>query len=266
MTFQPVIPGAGMVGWGFLQRTYDAQFKAFGKSPQLERDTTYFTRKIGDVLTAQELVGDRRLLGVALGAFGLSDDLDNRFFIQKILEDGTNDSGALANRLADDRYKRLSDAFGFGPGDVPKTLNLSRMAEIADLFKIQSFEVSVGEQDDTMRIALYAQRELARLAGEEMSEDAKWFTIMGLPPLRSMLETALGLPTSFGQIDIDKQLEVFRDRASSSLGEASVSQFSDLQTMGRLTNLYLARSQIASFNATVSSGSTALTLLRASGS
>jgi len=213
-----------------------------------------------------QLVGDRRLLGVALGAFGLSDDLENRFFIQKILEDGTRDSGALANRLADNRYKRLSDAFGLGPGEVPKTLSPSGMSDIVDLFKTQSFEISVGEQDDTMRIALFAQRELGRLAGETMSEDAKWFTVMGLPPLRKMLETALGLPTSFGQIDIDRQLEVFRDRASSSFGETSVSQFSDPQALERLTNLYLARSQITSFNAAVSSGSTALTLLQASAS
>jgi len=266
MTFQPVIPGSGLIGWQFLQRTYDAQFEAFGKSPQLDRDARYFTERIGNVFTAQELVGDRRLLGVALGAFGLTDDLENRYFIQKILEDGTSDSGALANRLTDDRYKRLSDAFGFGPGEVPKTLNVSGMSDIVDLYKTQSFEISVGEQDDTMRIALFAQRELDRLAGEPMSEDAKWFTVMGLPPLREMLETALGLPASFGQIDIDRQLEVFRERASSNFGETSVSQFSNPQAMERLTNLYLARSQIASFNATVSSGTTALTLLRDSGS
>jgi len=262
MSFQPIIPDTGLVGWRFLQRTYDAQFTAFAQAPQLDRETDYFSEKIGDAFTAQELVSNRKLLGVALGAFGLSDDLDNRFFIQKILEDGTGDSDALANRLADDRYKQLSDAFGFGPGEIPKTLDATSMAKIVDLYKTQSFEFSVGEQDDTMRIALYAQRELGKLANDEMSEDAKWFSVMALPPLRKMFETALGLPTSFGQIDIDRQLEVFKDLSDSSIGAPSVSQFTDPEALEKLTTLYLARSQIASFNASVSSGSTALTLLR----
>lgn len=265
MNFQPVIPGTGLVGWQFLQRTYDAQFAAFNRGPQQDRDTSYFAEKIGDVFTAQELVGDRRLLAVALGAFGLSDDLNNRYFIQKILEDGTGEPDALANRLADDRYRRLSEAFGFGPGEIPATLSSTKMTEIVELYKTQSFEVLVGAQDDTMRTALYAQRELDRLANDTMSEDAKWFSLMSLPPLRKMFETALGLPSSLGLIDIDKQLTIFQDRAASSVGNSTVSQFKDPEILEKLTNLYLARSQIASFNASVSSGSTALTLLRAAG-
>lgn len=263
MSFQPVIAGTGLAGWNFLQRTYDAQFAAFNKAPRLDRDTTYFIENIGKVTSAQELVGNRRLLAVALGAFGLSDDLNNRFFIQKVLEDGTGSSDALANRLADDRYKRLSAAFGFGPGETLGALNPSRMSEIVDQYRIQSFEVSVGKQDDTMRIALFAQREVERLANDPMSEDAKWFSVMALPPLRKMFEIALGLPASFGQIDIDKQLKIFQDRANSAIGKATISQFTDPEAMEKLTTLYLARSQIASFNASLSSSSTALTLLLA---
>jgi uncharacterized protein DUF1217 len=265
MDFQPVIPAPGLAGWQFLQRTYESQFEAFNKTPQIDRDAKYFAENIGNVFTAQELVGDRRLLTVALGAFGLSNDLNNRYFIQKILEDGTGDSDALANRLADDRYKQLSDAFGFGPGEIPKTLSASGMSDILELFKAQSFEVSVGEQDDTMRVALFAQRELVNLANDPMREDAKWFSVMALPPLRKMFETALGLPVSFGGIDIDKQLTIFQDRASRIIGKSTVSQFVEPEALERLTNLYLARSQIEAFNASLSSGSTALTLLQTAG-
>lgn len=98
MIFQPVIVGPGLAGWNFLQATYDSQFEAFNRDPVLKRDTEYFAEKIGDVFTPQELVADRRLLSVALGAFGLSDDLNSQAFILKILEDGTGDPSALANR------------------------------------------------------------------------------------------------------------------------------------------------------------------------
>lgn len=264
MSFQPVISGGGIAGWQFLQRTYDAQFQAFSKAPVLERDTDYFAEKIGSIQSAEDLVSDRRLLSVALGAFGLSDDLDNRYFIRKILEDGTGSDDALANKLTDNRYRRLSEAFGFGPGETVKTSNAESMAGIAEQHRVQSFEVSVGEQDDTMRIALYAQRELETLANGSGSDETKWFTIMGLPPLRSMFETALGLPTSFGQIDLDQQLETFRDKASRAFGDSSVDQFADPEALKRLTDMYLARSQIAAVSASFSSGSTALALLQAS--
>lgn len=264
MSFQPVITGGGIAGWQFLQRTYDAQFQAFSQAPVLERDTDYFAEKIGSIQSAEDLVSDRRLLSVALGAFGLTDDLDNRYFIRKILEDGTGSNDSLANKLTDNRYRQLSDAFGFGPGETVKTGDIAGMAEIAQQHKVQSFEVSVGEQDDTMRIALYAQRELESLASGSGSEETKWFSVMGLPPLRSMFETALGLPTSFGQIDIDQQLETFRDKTNRALGDGSVAQFSTPEARKRLTDMYLARSQISAAGSALSSGSTALALLQAS--
>ena len=264
MTFQPVVIGPGLTGWRFLQRTYDSQFDTFNKSPEIKRDTEYFLERIGTIKRAEDLVGDRRLLRVALGAFGLQDDLNNRYFIRRILEDGTAREDALANRLADDRYKRLSAAFGFGPGEFRKTSLETAMAEIAEQNRIQSFEVAVGAQDQTMRIALYAQRELGTLARQESSEKAKWFAMMGLPPLRQMFETALGLPAGFGKEDIDKQADVFRDRTRSALGSDRMEQFADPEAVERLTNLYLARSQIALFGATFSPGANALTLLSAS--
>lgn len=265
MTFQPVVVGSGIAGWRFLQRTFEPQFDTFSKSPQLVRDTEYFSDTISTIDTAEDLVKDRRLLSIALGAFGLQDDLDNRYFIQKILEDGTASDDALANKLADDRYKRLSDAFGFGPGAATLTRSEREMGVIVENFKFQSFEVSVGQQDDTMRIALFAQRELAALANENTSEDAKWFTLMGLPPLRAMLETSLGLPKAFGQIDIDQQHEVFREKTRSAIGDDTITQFADAENIERITQLYLARSQIAEFGTIASPNANALTLLLSAG-
>ncbi|MHA6264166.1 DUF1217 domain-containing protein [Arenibacterium sp. CAU 1754] len=262
MSFAPVVPSPGLAGWTFLQRTYDTQFEAFNKSPLLQRDSDYFLENIGQVKTAEDLVSDRRLLSVALGAFGLQDDINNRYFIRKILEDGTTSDDALANKLADNRYKKLSEAFRFGPGEIPNTSLTSKMQELVGLNRIQSFEIAVGEQDDTMRIALFAQRELSDLAQKDMNEDAMWFSVMGLKPLRTMFETALGLPSAFGQIDIDKQLEVFRERTRSVTGNASIKQFSDPEALERMTNLFLARSQIQSLNTANSSSANALALLQ----
>jgi len=261
MTFRPVIPTDGIVGWRFLQRTYDAQLESFSSSAVNERERTYFQDNIGKVQTAEDLVSDRRLLQVALGAFGLENDIDNRYFIQKILSDGTSADDALSNRLADKRYREFSEAFGFGPGEVRKTGLTTDMEAIAQDNMVSRFEIAVGEADETMRISLYTRHTLADLAAQDSSADTKWFDLMGQPPLRSMMETALGLPSSFAQLDIDRQLEVFKDRLTNLTGSDDLAQFTEEDAVAKLTDQYLARSQIAQLQSTISPAQTALILL-----
>src|SRR5690606_39015084 len=91
MSFQPTIPMGGLAGWRFLERTAAAQRAAFERGPELARDIAYFQERIAAVGSAEELVADRRLLKVALGAFGLEDEIDKKAFVRKVLEGGTDD-------------------------------------------------------------------------------------------------------------------------------------------------------------------------------
>lgn len=261
MTFQPVIPSGGIVGWRFLQRTYDAQLESFSSSAVNERERQYFLENIGNVRTAEDLVSDRRLLQVALGAFGLEDDINNRYFIQRILSDGTSADDALSNRLADSRYREFSEAFGLGPGEVRRTGLITDMEAIAQDNVVSRFEIAVGETDETMRISLYTRHTLTELAAQDSSGDTKWFDLMGQSPLRSMMETALGLRSSFAQLDIDRQLEVFKDRLTGLTGSDDLAQFTDEAAVATLTDQFLARSQIAQLQSTISPAQTALILL-----
>ncbi|NUH66789.1 DUF1217 domain-containing protein [Sulfitobacter sp. S0837] len=260
--YQPVIPMSGLAGWRFLQRTYDTQFETFNKSTELKRDTDYFRENIGSISTAEDLVSDRRLMAVTLGAFGLQDDIDNRFFIRKMLEEGTTSDDALANRFTDPRYKEMSEAFGFGPGEFLKIGEAGFVDAIVARFEANSFEVAAGEQDDSMRIALYAQREVSELASADMSNDAKWFTLMGDPPMRALFEKALNLPSSIGQIDVDQQLGVFQERAQSVFGTDQIADFSDPNLVEDLITKYVVRNQISAFASGMSGQSIALTLLQ----
>ena len=80
MTFTPVLPSGGYSGWSFLTRTLAAQKQAFVTDPAIQRDEDYFRDKIGKIDTAEKLVGDRRLLSVALAAYGLEGDANNTYF------------------------------------------------------------------------------------------------------------------------------------------------------------------------------------------
>jgi hypothetical protein len=260
MTFQPVIPITGYAGWRFLQRTLDTQKEAFAQTAVFQRQTDYFRENIGKIKSAEELVSDRRLLEVALGAFGLDEDINNKAFIQKILADGTLSSDALANRLSDKRYAALSREFGFG--DLGSRTNLSTFADkMLARFQDRQFERAVGEINGDMRVALNLASGLKDIFDQELPADAQWFAVMGSPPVRSIFETALGFPSSFGAIDIDQQRTAFEDRARSVFGTDKVADFADPQLQEKLIRLYLVRSETNAF-VSASGGSVALSLLQ----
>lgn len=262
MTYQPVIPMGGLAGWSFLARTRDAQQSAFNASPALDRDTAYFEERIGQVRTADALVADRRLLKVALGAFGLDADIDNRFFLRKVLEDGTLAPDALANRLADKRYRNFAKAFGFGDFDTPRTGLSDFGATITKAYRERQFEIAVGTRDSTMRLALGLDRALDEILATDTTEDGRWYAVMGQPPLRRVFETAFGLPAAFGALELETQMQTFRDRADALLGGREITQFRDPGRREDLRRLFLLRSEPDTGPAFTGPGATALTLLR----
>ena len=265
MTFRPVVPFGGISGWAFLNRTRDSQQKTLDASPALARDTDHFVARIGQIDTAEDLVADRRLLAVALGAFGLEGDIDNKFFIRKILEDGTLQPDALANKLSDKRYLAFAKAFGFGDFDTPNTKLSDFPDEIIAAYRNQQFEVGIGNQDENLRLAVSLPRELATVLDRDTSENGKWFTIMGTPPLRKIFETALGLPSSIASLDVDVQLRSFKDKAARVFGDETVSQFTDPDAQKKLARLFLARTEIAATSYGNSAAANALSLLQAAG-
>ncbi len=261
MSFAPVVPARGVAGWAFLNRTMAVQKRAFLADSSLTRDEDYFRAKIGAVKTAGALVDDRRLLTVALTAFGLEGEVNNKALLRKVLEDGTVDPDALANRFADKRYLEFSRAFGFGDFAVPNT-GLSDFADgIIARYEGRRFEAAVGDQNPDMRLALNAQRELGDLAGRDLSANGRWFTALGSVPLRTVLQTALGLPKGFAQIDIDKQVTILKDRAERQLGSADLAVLADPEKMEGLIRKFLVRSELQA-QAAGSGGSAALALIQ----
>jgi hypothetical protein len=242
MTFQPVLPLSGYTGWRFLARTMETQKQALVESAPVSRATTYFRENIAQVRTAEDLVGDRRLLEVALGAFGLEADINNRAFIRKVLEDGTIRDDAIANRLADKRYAAFSRAFGFG--DLGASTSLSGFADtIIGRYEQKSFEIAVGAQNGDFRQALGLSTGLAEVIAQTTTPRAQWYAVMGNLPLRQVFETALGLPSSLGTLDIDQQLETFESRAKATFGTDKVSDFTDPAIQEKLIRLFLVRSE-----------------------
>lgn len=241
MTFAVAVPFGGIAGWSFLTRTRTTQFDALSRSPRLERDVDNFRTNVGKAKSAGDLVNDRQLLSVALGAFGLSDDMNNRYFIRKVLESNLADPLSLANRLSDKRYLGLAKAFGYGrPG--AQGPSEEAVENILGRYKEMQFEQSVGEQDGALRQALAVNRELDEIVNSGLSDRGKWFLVMGNPPLRQVFEKALGLPRSLGTQDIDRQFTVFHQASQRALGTGKIDEIAQDDIRERLVHLFLSRS------------------------
>lgn len=255
MTFVPALPFSGYAGWTFLKRTAATQQAVLAAQPATKRDEAYFRDKIGTINSAADLVADRRLLRVALGAFGLEGDINNKAFIRKVLEGGTLNEGALANKLADKQYQKFSAAFGFGDFATPRSKQSDFADKLLSAYGVRSFEVAVGAQNTDLRLAMNAKRELTELAAKTtISNDAGWYSVLGSPPLRRVFEKALGLPSSFATLDIDRQLDILKEKAKSQLGSDTLADFGKAETMEPLLRRFLIRSETDAYRAQFGAG------------
>ena len=264
MTYAPVVPVSGYGGWTFLKRTMAAQKAAFAASPEIRREAAYYRANIGKADTADALVKDRRLLDVSLDAYGLGADIGNKAFVRKVLSDGTLEVGDLANRLADKQYYALSSGFGYGDYAVPRT----KLSDFADktlaAWTDRKFEAAVGEQNGDLRLALNAEREIGKLATREAGDRTLWYTVLGSAPLRQVFQGALGLPSSFASIDLDKQVSTLQEKTARDFGAKGIREFADPAKMEMLIRRFLVRAEAQASGSGSSPGALALQLLRRS--
>lgn len=264
MPFAPVIPLDGLSGWRFLERTQTQQQALFNKSPDIQREIDYFKANIENVSSSAELVGDRRLLAVALGAFGLSEEINKQAFVRTVLDGGTFDPQSFANRLGNSNYIEFAETFSFGNEGGFVTTS-GRIDNIVDKFLETQFEESVGDVDNSMRLALNFKREMGELAGQGLSRDAGWFRAMGSLPIRAVLESAFNLPAEFSQIDLDQQKDVLISKARQFFGSDSIDVFADPEVMDETLNRFHLREQINNGPSANTPGMAALTILGGGG-
>ncbi|MFA8386143.1 MAG: DUF1217 domain-containing protein [Pelagibaca sp.] len=262
MTFQPFLLGAGLSGWSILKATLATQKAAFNRSGQTSSDSIYFKDRFADINTPEDLVSDRRLMRVVLGAYGLSDDIENRYFIKTVMAEGVDNPEALANRLSDRRYRALAQDFDFSIAPPKHTQNPGLVHKTIENFQNQSFEIEIGKADADMRLVLGFSRELQNLWKSSSSNNAGWFQILATPPVKEVLQIALGLPTAFSQLDIDVQHERIQDKAQRVFGTSDLSELANEQLIEQVTDRFLIMRQSDVLNSS-SSLQNALTLLNA---
>lgn len=202
--------------------------------------------------------------GVLLSTLDLMDlPRSDRFvpYTGRVLQSDPDDPNALVNLEPDPRYAALQSALNFQPVETGHSYPDGFSDAIAQRYVDRQFEVQVGAQDESMRIALSFERDLEDVVSASSSVNSGWYSVMASGPLRAVFENVLGLPSGFGSLDVDQQLTIFKDRAETRYGTFDLAALNTAETREQIRNDYLLQSDVGLQATSASSASLVLALL-----
>ena len=265
MTFRPALPLSGVAGSNFLQRTYDRQLQTFAETPQNQNDRAYFEQALSEPISVDDFLSDRRLLRISLTAFGLAGEETKGGFVRRAFESALDPDDSFLQRINNPDYTRFTNVVRpDAEGNIQ--LNSAQIQDILTNFERETFEAAVGEIDTDLRLDLNFRSDIDQLVGDNASDSAKAFRLLGSVPVRTLLEGALNLPTEFSQLDVERQAEDLQDRLQTTFGISELSELANPEVIDRVTSRYLAiQSALQGPNANTP-GFAALSLLTGVGS
>lgn len=173
-------------------------------SDYLSAETSYYVAHVSDLHSIDDLMGDKRLLDFALTSYGLDPATETPEHVRALLEGGVDDPESLANTATNKGYAGFVSAFNFVRyGDEATTVNAAQETTV-DNYLRQTLEETEGDKNEGVRLALYFQRKAPELTS--------YYQILGDTALSQVVRTGLNLPDAMSQADIDKQVEVLKDK------------------------------------------------------
>ncbi|MEH6742015.1 DUF1217 domain-containing protein [Hyphomonas sp.] len=259
MVYQPVIPLTGYGGWKFLESTFDKQLEGFTDSTSVKNDRQYFQDKMSSPIAMEDFLSDKRLLRVSLTAFDLGGEEWKVGFIRHVMEEKADPESNFLTRLNNQAYTNFANMFAVTDGKI--SLSADAIATLSDDFELASFRSAVGDVDNNMKLSLNYKAKIGELVREESSDSANLYRILGDVPVRTVLETALNLPSSWQKLDVDQQADILKERMLSVFSISNVTDLTNEDVMDKVIQRFHTMDSIANGQSSLSSGSVALTLL-----
>ena len=220
---------------------------ALEQSDAVKEATAYFRANIAEVESIDDLLDNPALLEYALGAFRIEDLELTRADLMKILEGGVSDPDSPANKHENENVAKFAAAFDFiSLGEKTTTHVAPRDVTVAGYMR-QTLEENAGTENEGVRLALYFQRKAPTITS--------FYQVLGDPALAAVVRTALGLPDSFAQADIDRQVATMEKRLD-------IEDFTDPKKLEKFLSRFSAMWDVN--NTSPAATSPALTLLSGS--
>lgn len=194
------------------------------KFERFQKEADHFALEIGFATNDIEVISDSRSLRFAMTAMGLESQSFDSFKAYRVL----TGEQKLGNSPLDEKWKDFRENFSFSQSNNNLRTEEDGFADkIIDEYVDNSFIEAVGEQDPDMRLALYFDKRIQEVLKEPKIDEFGWFAIAGETPLATVFQTVFGLPSTFGQLDVDKQKDIYERRSASVLGAKSFTGLAD---------------------------------------
>ncbi|MBK8174748.1 MAG: DUF1217 domain-containing protein [Rhodospirillales bacterium] len=198
------------------------------KQPEVESKVNYYRENIANVTSTDDLLNDRRLLSIALGAYGLESKVDSKGLLRKLLSEDPTSSTSLAQRMADSRYQSFAKAFASlredGGASVKTAANVDA---VVSAYQQTQYEKAVGRNDTAARQALYFSR-VASTAADSV------YKVLTDKTLGAVVRGALGLPEETAALDVKQQIRQLQAKGFDN------TKLSDADYVKSLINKFLA--------------------------
>jgi hypothetical protein len=180
-----------------IARNVDRTINTLAQRPDMKRESDYYLANIRGVKSADDFLKNDRLYNFAMTAFGLKDMIYGKAFMRKVLTEGLDGPKSFALQLSDPRFREFAEAFNFARyGSAATAFDRVQQGTVDQYIRIQ-LETDAGKSDEGLRLALYFQRKAPDVDSV--------FGLMGDQALYKVVRTALGLPSSYSNTDVDTQ-------------------------------------------------------------
>ena len=168
-----------------------------------KQESTYYNDAIPRVNSVDDLLADRRLVIYLSKAFALDSAVDNDTLRKALLSDPMDPDSFVNQKAQPPGLRELAAAFNFNAdgsiGRVPAQAAQTRgeVLDTTDAYVRQTMETDAGTTNEGVRLALYFQRKAPTITSA--------LSILADKALLKVTQTALGLPTSMSQAEIETQ-------------------------------------------------------------
>lgn len=212
------------------------------------KEAAYYQDKIQGVETVEDLLADRGIVDVVLGAYGFDPKTVTDDFLKKIFASDLGDRKSFVNQQGDNNWAELVASFNFdGEGKLTRSTlgtvqQRGETLETINLFMRQTLEENEGQSSEAVRLALYFERTAPTITSA--------YDIIADSALTEVFRTIYGFSEDFSNMDVDAQAKAIKSKLD-------LADLQDPKKLQRLIERYTAMYDTA--NATFDS--TAVSIL-----
>ncbi len=168
-----------------------------------------YQERIQSIDTVRELLADRDVIDVVIGAYGLDPEDVTDDFLKQVFSSDLSDPKSFVNQQPDGRWAELVSSFNF---DVNGNLTRETIGtvqqrgetlETVNKYLRQTLEENEGASNEAVRLALYFERTAPNIT------DA--YGLIADDALMAVFRTTFGFSDEFSNMDVDQQARIIND-------------------------------------------------------